>query len=779
MGKQLKKNKLFIVVTLLTICFFSSFFHLEAKATPKLSVEVKTGIEDIQKIERNLPITIEIENSGTHFKGDVLVNTGYKDQASHALVKSIDLEAGEKETVRFLAEKYTMTNGKNKVLLFEGNYKDGEKIAYSGSGIIAEPSISEEENAILSLDFSKKEVETLQFAQAKNNSLMYKNSNSFNAPTDARYLDAISLLMVKAHTLSSWTEEQQSALFMWIRNGGMLYLQGDAKLPEDLQVSMPFSMKSKTTQVAASELNTYFNTKDAKATVIANEAKLKKDAILLIGDSSQPLVGKMDVGKGAILQGNFASWPTEQVVATDLSKVLFEQAQGEKSDALTSTYNSLEQTTEVFPEFHISLIWLALILIAYILIIAPLLYFILNKKDKREHAWWIIPLGALLTSIAIFMLSSTGRLFKSLVQQNTITTLNDGHATTEFAHSILTNKSGNLVVETPSDTYLSRTSEDLAISKSYKNAVLKKTTAKSILSLKNLRYWDVATVVGEKNEEDVGEVKANLTIENGALTGNITNGLRHNLKNVEIWSGKKKYKIGKIDKGQTVHVSQKVKEKYLTVPTYEEEEMDFENLPNTDKELKRFKIEQMKEIIIEENKHQGDPLVVGWIDEDLIRASYDDLTVKFEQNNAVVQAFEPEIDLDQDAFSINEGSLVLQITDLLGTGYSEVNSYMNEIAFGSGEYQLDYMLPKVLTQDVVTWDELKLKMAIGEGYSIRIFNFNTNTYEKIEEKEQLITGNVANYLSKENYLRFKIKNSNEDLMIEKPKIQMKGAKKDD
>lgn len=771
----MRKNKLYSI-TLMAFLFLLGFFNMEVKAASKLSVEVQTGIEQIQQLGKNLPITIVIENKGDAFKGDVLVNTGYKNEAGHALVKSINLEKGEKVTVRFLAEKYTVSRGTNKVLVYEDNYKDGKKVAYTGSGIIKEPKILEGQAAILSLDFSKKEIDSIAMTSSQNQTIIYKNSNHFNMPTDERYIDAIALMLVKGDTLLTWTEEQQEALLQWIRNGGKLYVQGQAALPENLIKSVPFELMSSTSEVTSNQLNSYLKIKSIDGGLTTYEAKLNKNSSILVGDSSQPIIGKIAVGEGEIIQANFTSWPTEQSLVNAVMKEL--NTQLDVNNTLEAdAYNTLEGTTEIFPTFHFSLVILLLVLVAYILIIAPLLYFILKKKDKREYAWWIIPLGAMVTSIAIFAFSSNGRLFKSTIQQSTVTTLNDGHATTKFSHSLLTNKSGDMAVSTSSNNYLSRTVE-APISQYYKNAVLKQSKEKSRLNLVGLRYWDVATVVGQKTENGFGQIEASLTIDKGYLTGEITNDLNYKLTNVQVWSGNKKYKIGSIEKGKTVHVKEKVKEQFLAAPI-SREEPDFYTQPSNNEELLNYQKAGIENIVLRENEKQGNPLVVGWIKEDLVKATYDDLNSNTISKNIVVQGFVPGINLDQGVF-LNEGSLSLQITDLQGDGYAEVSKHSNDIAFGKGSYQLDYSLPKILTANVISWNELKFNYLPDASYSMELFNFNTNSFEKLEEKETLISKNVANYISQDNKLRFKvIKNNDDGLMLSTPKIQMKGAEKDD
>lgn len=770
------KKKIVIAFTLV-ICFLLNVFNMEVKAAPQIKITVQTGIENIQQEGKNLPITIVLENSGDDFRGDVVVNTGYSSKGGHALVKTVNLAKGESETVRFLAEKYTHGEGKNKVLLYKGSYEDGKEMTYSGSGVIEEPTISEEKAAVLSLDYSKKEIDSLTILAAENHDIVYKNKNGFNAPTDARYLDSIAIMMVKNETLTTWTEEQQQVLLEWVKNGGVLYIQGKAAVPEFMEKNLPFNLTEEEKAISTSQLSSYLKTVDIEAGIISYGVTRNEGSEIILGDSSQPLLGKMAVGAGEIIQGNFKNWPVEQGQASAIAAALFSEISTIDNGALGNALLNLENSTELYPTFHFSAILLMLILLAYILIIAPLLYIILKQKDKREYAWWIIPLGAIITSLGIFTFSSFGRISKSTVQQASITTLNDGHASTQFAHSLLTNKSGDIPVTATSNTYLSRVTDNMETKKNYKNAVLRKSKEKSTLNILGLRYWDIATVLGEKTVKDFGKLTTTLTISNGYLTGEIKNDLDYKLVDVEVWSGNKKYKIGKIAEGETVKVNQKVKELFLTSP---QQPMDtYIEMPSNKEELVKYQLASIEQGVLDNNVRNDKPLVVGWVKSDLVKLTYEKLKTQTSSNNIIIQSFIPGLDIEKDVF-INEGSFNIQETNINGEGYMDIKSNPDAWDFGKGQYQLDYAIPKALSQSKITWQELQFNYYPEASFTMEIFNFKTAKYEELKEKETTFNKSVTDYISQTNKLRFKaVKHQEDGITVKKPKIQMKGAKKDD
>ena len=82
--------------------------------------------------------------------------------------------------------------------------------------------------------------------------------------------------------------------------------------------------------------------------------------------------------------------------------------------------HTVGRTNELFPSFKVSAPLIFGIIIFYIILIIPVLYFILKRKDKREYAWWIIPSIAILTSIAIFAYGAKDRIGSAQIQHSAI-----------------------------------------------------------------------------------------------------------------------------------------------------------------------------------------------------------------------------------------------------------------------------------------------------------------------------------------------------------------------
>ena len=172
---------------------------------------------------------------------------------------------------------------------------------------------------------------------------------------------------------------------------------------------------------------------------------------------------------------------------------------------------SVGETNELFPSFKVSAPLLFGIIILYIILIIPVLYIVLKRKDKREYTWWLIPIIALLTSLAIFGYGAKDRIGRAQIQHTAILNVEpDGGMTGYFAESILSNKSGDFSFKAPLGTTLfAGQKRDLFGSNSnamHKQAIVEKDVTSTTIHLRDVGYWNVATVYGESRVDDVGEL---------------------------------------------------------------------------------------------------------------------------------------------------------------------------------------------------------------------------------------------------------------------------------
>src|SRR5690606_27247637 len=102
----------------------------------------------------------------------------------------------------------------------------------------------------------------------------------------------------------------------------------------------------------------------------------------------------------------------------------------------------------------------------------------------------------------------------------------DGRLSGYFVESILTNKAGDFVFSAPKETAISTyTPYSMGLfgpssmgANSHKRAILERSTTGSNLHLRDIGYWDVATVYGQTTLDAIGNFDIALTVKDKQLS---------------------------------------------------------------------------------------------------------------------------------------------------------------------------------------------------------------------------------------------------------------------
>lgn len=768
-------RKLTFALYIMTFCIVSTLFAVNAKAAPQLDVNVQTGIEDIQKAGKALPVTYEITNNGSAFKGTISINAAFDVVGGSAITKKLTLKPGETKQVQFLLDEYAEAEGDNKLVIYEGDSNSGKKLVYSGNGEIPSPKLDEGQLAVFSLDFPKKKVDLIKSAVADDEQMVFKNLDDFKAPVNSKAYDAISLLMVQSDVLKTWTEEQQQALVSWLYAGGTLYVEGNHFVPKNLEQFKPLKIEKDTKKLSNDDANQLFRTEQLKYDVTMNENTLAENAKTVIGNKETTLIAKKMIGKGAIVQSSFQTVGNNQEVATEITNKIFDQIATQDETMYGNTFSQLGNGTKAFPAFHFSIIILSAIIFLYIVIIGPLLYFVLKRKDKREYAWWIIPIGAALTAVTIFAISSKGRLTQSKAQLSSIVQITDQQADAYFTQSVLTNTSDDLKIESPKSVYMTQMKNFNKVSEVGKTAVLEEGKEENTLNILDTRYWGVTSIAGKYSDASFGKMDIQIGIRNGVLQGTIKNNLEQDLHDVEIWSGYKTYKVGDIKKGETVKVNQKVKEQFLVKALAKV--TDDLYTPNEKEDLSKFQKETIEQAALNNLIVGEQPIVAGWSEEDIIPLTYKGIKLAQSNQNLIIQHFDQKLQIDG-PFTVQDQSLQPGVTDLTGTGYADIDDEAYGWMIDEGRYEISYALPTKFPVDDVKWTSLQFRYTPTSSTKMKIYNFKESKYEKLEKKQTVISKNIENYISQNGSLLFQLeRNAVDDPTMRKPMLQLKGASK--
>ena len=468
MLKQIMGFLLAIIVFILIIP------GVTALAKPNLTVTVSAGIDGKAKYEKGAPISITVENTGTHFSGDLVVDVMESYQQGMGRAFPLEIGTGETKTVSFIVHNmegiaggYAGPNSKS-IYFYEGGWKKGKEIEHLGAQTPTATLYFDEKMIVTFTNNVDRLValKNVDIGPASNVQLIDSEKiGIMNFPEDSRGWGVIDFIVLDEYAFADLQSEKQLALLEWVKNGGIIVIGSSDNLEEEVGVFSPYLPLKLNEQIdiVPTALNECAKTTGFEETIRLYTSDLNDGATTLVQEENHVLIAHKKLGQGLVIQTAF-SLGDEPIAKspgmTAFWNELFTAGENVIISPFINMYDPLNQlsymvgdTNELFPSFKVSAPLIFGIIALYIIIIIPILYFILKKRDKREYAWWIIPAIALLTSVAIFGYGAKDRIGRAQIQHTAILNVEtDGNVKGYYTESILSNKSGDYIFKAPHGT---------------------------------------------------------------------------------------------------------------------------------------------------------------------------------------------------------------------------------------------------------------------------------------------------------------------------------------
>lgn len=779
------KKPLGILIALFAVCLFLPNVHVSAAS--ELNVKVTAGFDGKAKYGKGAPITVEIENKGNStFSGDMVIDTQQSYDSGVGEVFPLELGAGETKTVTFIVPKmfdYNMYGMNTKSIYFyEGGWKKGKEISHKGSQQITVAMYHEDTKIITVFTDNIDRVSLLKGARLANyGSLQLIDASkitSVKVPDEATGWGPTDIIVVDEHPIADLSAGEQEALRNWVRAGGMLIIGGSDHVLAEAGVfadSLPLVLGERKT-VSGDVFNQWINGETFDKEVAVAEATLNDGAHIVYTTGTDILAASKQVGKGFVIQTSFSLGDEPFSKMSGASKVWSQlidagdqlllssgitQYSEEPMDALSWTIGS---SNELFPSFKVSAPFIFGIIIFYILLIIPVLYFVLKKKDKREHAWWIIPALALTVSIFIFAYGAKDRIGKAQLQQTSVFDVDqDGTLSGYFVESVLTNKAGDFIFTVPKGVNLTtRTPYSSGLfgpsqmgSNAHAKAIIERDAAGSNLHLRDVGYWNVATVYGQATLESVGTYKVDLTVRDKKLTGEITNNFPFQLKEVSIWSGTKQIVLGDLGPGETIKVDETLKTSTL-IRKQSTNSSYMGQGPSTSDDLLKMRKEGLINFSGNNMNNHPKPTIIGYTDSQIApidmkgaKASIDSLTM-------VSQAFSPNVEFTGD-MTISSEMMTMSLISEKNNLQAHPSGYQaNLYYFDEDVYVQTWTVPEEFLKQVSKWKSIDISKIQKTMYDLSILNHSTGVFEPLESNRKLTIEEAAPYVTDEGTISLRL-----------------------
>lgn len=780
-----KRLLAFVAFALLTSLFIVPQVSL---AAPQITVDSSAGFQNKVKYEKGLPLQFTVANQGSAFSGDLVISYSETYNLGAGLAIPLELAEGESKTLQIassgLSDMYnTGGPGDQSIFLFEGGWEEGESIAFKGAKTLQPSYYSPMTMFVASLTDNQDRLLPLkQLAVPSSEGVEVFHLNQlkgFTVPAEAQAWDMIDYLVIDEFAYSDLPEPTQQAVLQWVQQGGHVVTGSSGNLEAELgnlSDYLPLELADPI-EVSVPGLENQ---------VPAYQAIAKEGAAIKLQSGGQVLAATQQVGAGSLTQMSFSLG--DETVSSQKG---YSQMLSNFFPAPSNSYNSMGgqsildfmayevgDVNELFDSFEVSKPFILAIIFLYILLIVPVLYMVLKKKDKREYAWFIIPAVALLTSIGLFAFGAKDRIGNPQIQQTGFFEVDsDKGLNGYYVNSLLSNRGGNYQFTAPSATTMTyRLASDFSDGQPYLSAMMEKGAASNQMTLRDMRYWSVESIMGQSYIEDSGNFSIDLEVAEEKITGTIRNDFPFAVEDVSIWTGTRLLDMGNLNPGEELAVDETIKSAILPPAAAIGQSYGYQPIADLE-ELKKARRQTLLSTSYEQMSQSGKtPYVIAYTQDAIVPVTLENQRASVESVHLIAQSFKPELSLNGD-ISLNADAFTMELVGASNNAYFENmpnDPYLYHLAVG--EYDMTYALPEDMELKKASWNELSVATS-GKSLAVSILNLESGDYEEITQSNQKFTDNAEEYLSPEGAIKLKLEMSdgsgNPEVVV--PKVKVKGV----
>jgi hypothetical protein len=394
-------------------------------------------------------------------------------------------------------------------------------------------------------------------------------------PDRSEGLRSLDCLILNDTDTSSLTPEQVDALVSWVQQGGRLIigggvgaLQTTAGLPASLLAQRPSELVELDQLDAISEFAETSQIRVPGPFVVATGENLAGDT--LASQDGIPLIQDVKFGEGHSI-----------FIALDLSTTPFDAWTGTTAflEALIvpgAAYpdwmppdmslrqmatNSISNALSNLPSLDLpSARNVAVLLIIYIILVGPVNYLLLRWQKKLQWAWISIPLITLLFTGLSFGIGYAKRGTDIIINKIAIIHgSTDSTAKVNAYVGLFSPANQEYEVEVAGENLLSPLygyydpwSSSMVSSGS--NLTFVQSNPSLVKGL-TVNQWSMQSFMTETSIEEIGPIDADLSLEDGKLTGMITNNTGYPLNDVIVLLRPNYVRLGDLDIGETANVN--------------------------------------------------------------------------------------------------------------------------------------------------------------------------------------------------------------------------------
>ncbi|WP_391208249.1 hypothetical protein [Psychrobacillus sp. L4] len=798
----IRKFSLFLTALLI---YFTLLPTIDALAAPNLQVKATAGFNGKAKYGEGLPITITVENKGDAFSGDIVLDISESYNLGNAQAIPFEIGAGETKTIQIAASGLTedyMYQGSNVQLIhfYQGGWKKGKSIDYQGTKNLRASFLDPATIFYFTLTNSADRLKVLSQIKQKNQVnaevVHVAQLSNFTLPSEAKAWQMADYIIIDEFVLADLAEKQQQALLDYVSMGGVIVIGASDNTTAELGKLgefLPLTLQTGTQSLDPKKVSAFTAKNLLSNDLKVYNASLNEGATQIFGLDGTILAAKKQIGSGTIIQTTFSLGDeplAKDPVYGDLLSTILQYVKVQNPSNMYG-YNGKDQlvyelgnTNSLFNSFKVSTPLMIGIVVVYMILVGPLLYFVLKRKDKREYAWGIIPLTAIIASAAIFGYGAKDRIARPQVQQSSFLYVNEDKSLNGYyVESLLSNKSGEFSFEAPTSTAMvaqrnmnSFTGQSPNL---HEKVILEKHATNNVLNFRDVGYWSVSSFLGDAHLQDIGNFAVNLRVEASKVIGTVQNDFPFALKDVSIWSGSKLIKLGDLQPGGKIEVNKELGSVMLT-PTSNPYINRNYGMPVTNLD---DLIDQRKQSLFSSSQMFSQlgtsPAVTAFSEDNIIPIELKNKKVEMSALHLIIQPFKAETTFAGD-FVLPATTFTVNVqTDSYGKYMQPVENSNLEWNLEDGEYNVYWKIPDTIPTDKVIWTQLQIANTDLSSHTIDIWNIATQAFEEIDVSRYTLTENIGDYINDtgEIYYKLRKKSVQGDSFTRLPEIRLKGEVK--
>lgn len=581
-----------------------------------------------------------------------------------------------------------------------------------------------------------------------NNTVTFKYMSPVEIPANQMVLGTADLIVLDKQKAGELSPAQITTIRQWVTLGGVLLLSGGAGAAE----GQPFADISPVLVTGKTTLSGNWNGMRAgsssipvaKGTFVVGEKLLEQNNI--------PLIARRSIGRGYVV---YSAAGLENLTAKDnkvweaLLKINNRPLMRDR-DSYYHSSNRLKHASANIPQLQLpSIAYLAGVWGLYIIVIAPGLYLLLKRYNRRDWAWIGIPAVAVLTATMIYYCAPLHRLNGPLGQTLAVVEILDENvAEIRSGGSYVSPNRGELLL---TDAHQGLIMPEIR----YHNGqweqppVIKYTEQGQEVHFDQVGYWSLRQTSNYKIVDDFGQIKGELKLVRSKITGTLENKTGINLEKCLAVIGDKAIEIGKLPAGSSVNIDAD-----LTGVKPFSWEHNLENwfLDQESVNVYEDYIVETKKISSERNEFNAVQLVgFGKNIPGLMQLKHDQAE---NYSKAMITQNIPLTLPESGEFRLPNGFISAKIIENDGDIEYTPDGFM--IYSGRVTMEFNLNLPVQYRQVDVQVVEFS-NLVADSNYKVRIFDWSKQQWDDLKPSQKRLTGTeLKPYVSKNNRLRLNV-----------------------